>query len=101
MNTKTNSRVVAVFRDISEAQAAADELIANAFAEDHIYISPLSTEKDLHESVSNQPGVALTLVIPEQTFDMAADILNHHSPLHVRLDAGDELLSWSTASASR
>lgn len=38
MSTKKGSPVVAVFRNIADAQAAAQELTANAFAGDHIHI---------------------------------------------------------------
>jgi hypothetical protein len=100
--TKTDSRVVAVFRDLPTAQAAADELIANAFAEDHIYISPESSNQDLQESVARLGTIMLTLVIPQQTVDIAADILNHHSPVKLRLDESENYpVQWSTASASR
>ncbi|MBV9083847.1 MAG: hypothetical protein JOZ62_14305 [Acidobacteriaceae bacterium] len=37
MNTET--AVVAAFRDLADAEAAATELTANAFAEDHIHIT--------------------------------------------------------------
>lgn len=42
MATKTQSNVVAVFRTSSDAQAAADDLKANNFPADTIYISPYS-----------------------------------------------------------
>src|ERR1035438_8814010 len=42
--TKTEAAVVAVFRNISDAQAAAGELTANAFAGDHIHIAAEDTE---------------------------------------------------------
>jgi hypothetical protein len=44
MPTKTEAAVVAVFRNISDAQAAAGELTANAFAGDHIHIAAENTE---------------------------------------------------------
>ncbi len=43
MPTRTESAVVAVFSTISDAQAAAGELTANAFAGDHIHIASEST----------------------------------------------------------
>ncbi|MBV8552349.1 MAG: hypothetical protein JOY54_13685 [Acidobacteriaceae bacterium] len=39
MQTKTDSALVAVFRDLSEAHAAARELTSHAFAEDHIHLA--------------------------------------------------------------
>jgi len=44
MPTKTESAVVAVFDGASQAQAAAAELTANAFAGDHIHIASSNTE---------------------------------------------------------
>ena len=46
MPTRTEAAVVAVFGNISDAQAAADELTANAFAGDHIHIASEGTESD-------------------------------------------------------
>jgi hypothetical protein len=46
MPTRTEAAVVAVFGNISDAQAAADELTANAFAGDHIHIASEGTESN-------------------------------------------------------
>jgi uncharacterized protein (TIGR02271 family) len=43
MANTSSSTVVAVFRDSSDAQAAADELKANGFAQDDIYLSSYSS----------------------------------------------------------
>jgi hypothetical protein len=39
LSARTESAVIAVFRDLPEAQAAAAELTANAFAGDHIHLT--------------------------------------------------------------
>jgi uncharacterized protein (TIGR02271 family) len=60
--TRTQSNVVAVFRNSSDAQAAADELKANGFPADNIYISSNS------ESGATAPAPAAgSQVRPEHT----------------------------------
>lgn len=109
--TSTESAVVVVFHNISDAETAAGELTRNAFAEDHIYISsentPSSrgtghhengvrnwfesifgkddqTERQYYERAIAAGNVLLGLETPEQNVGAATQILRHHAPLDVR-----------------
>src|SRR5437868_12334578 len=57
MPTRTQATVVAVFRNISDAQAAAEELEANGFTEEDIYISSGESTRSLkYEGASHHEG---------------------------------------------
>ncbi|MGI9073730.1 MAG: YsnF/AvaK domain-containing protein [Bryobacteraceae bacterium] len=113
MATRTQSTVVAVFRDASDAQAAAEELEASGFNKGEIYInSGDRTEIARDEATSNhESGIAgwfkrmfgsddesdrpyyenavssghavLSVDTNVENLDTAADILNRYSPLDV------------------
>lgn len=109
--TRPESAVVVVFRNTSDAETAAGELMGNAFAEDHIHITSGNTlpyrgaghhensvrnwfesifgmddqtERQYYENAVAAGNVLLGLDTPEQNIDAAAKILTHHAPLDVR-----------------
>lgn len=119
MPTRIRSTVVAVFRDMSDAEAAAEELKASGFREDEIYInardgtgSSTDAESSHHEGgiagwfkrlfgsddESDRPyyenavtsgNVLLSVDTHEGNVDTASDILNRHSPRDVRQEGED------------
>src|SRR5689334_2792476 len=59
MAMRTQSTVVAVFRNLSDAQAAANELEANGFSEEEIYITSSDTSSSSElEGRSHEGGIA-------------------------------------------
>ena len=117
MPTRTHSTVVAVFRDASEAQAAARELEASGFDEDEIFVnsgdrtetatdaesshheggiagwfkrvfgSDDETERPYYEKAVSSGHAVLSVDTTEDNIDTAADILSRHSPLDVHQEA--------------
>jgi uncharacterized protein (TIGR02271 family) len=113
MPTRTHSTVVAVFRDASEAQAAARELETSGFSEDEIFInsgartetatdaesshreggiagwfkrvfgSDDETDRPYYEKAVSSGHAVLSVDTTEDNIDTAADILSRHSPLDV------------------
>jgi len=113
MPTRTQSTVVAVFRDTSDAQAAAEELEASGFSEDEIYVnsgdrteiareegssrheggitgwfkrvfgSDDESDRPYYENAVSSGHVMLSVDTNEENVDAAADILNRYSPLDV------------------
>ena len=55
MPTRTHSTVVAVFRDASEAQAAARELETSGFSEDEIFINSGARTETATDAESSRP----------------------------------------------
>jgi uncharacterized protein (TIGR02271 family) len=128
MATRTQSTVVAVFRDTSDAQAAAEELEASGFSENDIYInSGDRTEIAREEGTSHHEGgitgwfkrvfgsddesdrpyyekavssghAVLSVDTNEENVDTAADILNRYSPLDVHRE-GEGSSSTTTSGA--
>ncbi|MBV9304034.1 MAG: DUF2382 domain-containing protein [Acidobacteriaceae bacterium] len=115
MPTMTASTVVAFFRNIADAQAAAAELRANGFNNDEIYISSTSEsegsqyretkheggiagwfkrvfgsddqdERSYYETAVNRGNVLLSVDTDEENSATAAEILNRHSPVDVQRD---------------
>ncbi len=113
MATRTQATVVAVFRNISDAQAAAEELEANGFSEEDIYLSSGDSaqsseyqgashheggitgwfkrifgsddesDRPYYENAVNSGNILLSVDANEENLDRAADILNRYSPLDV------------------
>src|ERR1700719_3744996 len=119
MPTRTQATVVAVFLNISDAQAAAEELEANGFSEGDIYLSSGETtrsskdegashheggitgwfkrvfgsddesDRPYYENAVNSGNILLSVDTNEQNLDNAADILNRYSPLDVHRGGTD------------
>ncbi|MGI8959794.1 MAG: YsnF/AvaK domain-containing protein [Bryobacteraceae bacterium] len=113
MPTRTDMTVVAVFRDTSDAQAAAEELEASGFGEDQIFVnsadrtntmidegsshheggiagwfkrmfgSDTENDRSYYENAVSSGNVLLSVETNEENLDTAADILNRHSPLDI------------------
>jgi len=113
MATRTQSTVVAVFSDASDAQAAAEELEASGFSEGEIYInsgdrtaiardeatshhdggiagwfkrmfgSDDESDRPYYENAVSSGHAVLSVDTNEENLDTAADILNRYSPLDV------------------
>jgi stress response protein YsnF len=128
MPTRTQSTVVAVFRDTSDAQAAAEELEASGFSEDEIYInsgdrtelareerssrheggiagwfksvfgSDDESDRPYYENAVSSGHAVLSVDTNEENVDAAADILNRFSPLDVHRE-GEGSGSTVTSSA--
>lgn len=129
MATRTHSTVVAVFRDVSEAQAAAQELAARGFSEDEIFVnagnrtrtatdaesshheggiagwfkrvfgSDDETDRPYYENAVSSGHAVLSVDTTEDNIDTAADILSRHSPLDVHQE-GDSSSSDLTNDAT-
>jgi uncharacterized protein (TIGR02271 family) len=129
MPTRIQSTVVAVFRNSSDAEAAAEELEASGFTEDDIYInsgdrtgsstdersshheggiagwfkrlfgSDDESDRPYYENAVSGGNVLLSVDTDEGNVDTAADILNRHSPRDVHQEGGDRG-SGVTSSAS-
>ncbi|MFL6350992.1 MAG: YsnF/AvaK domain-containing protein [Bryobacteraceae bacterium] len=128
MTTRTQSTVVAVFRDISDAEAAAQELEASGFSENEIYInsgdrtevtrdegtghheggitgwfkrvfgSDDESDRPYYENAVTSGHAVLSVDTHEENVDKAADILNRYSPLDVHRE-GDRSSSSGTTTA--
>jgi uncharacterized protein (TIGR02271 family) len=113
MPTRTQSTVVALFSNSADAQTAANELKANGFSEEEIYISAGDrTESSKYERSTHHEGgitgwfkrvfgsddeadrpyyekavssgnILLSVDADEQNVTRAVDILNRHSPVDV------------------
>jgi len=117
MATRTQSTVIAVFRDLSDAQAAANELEANGFSEEEIYISSSDTsrsseykgrgheggiagwfkrvfgsddetDRSYYENAVSSGNFLLSVDTDEDNVNTAADVLNRYSPVDIQ--RGDE-----------
>ncbi len=130
MATRTRATVVAVFRNTSDAQAAAQELEANGFNEEDIYISSAdytgsSTEQPVrheggiagwfkrvfggddegerryYEQAVSSGNVLLSVDTDEDNVERVGDILDRYSPLDMhRGDEGSSTAASSTAGAA-
>jgi uncharacterized protein (TIGR02271 family) len=118
MPTQTRSTVVAVFRTAADAQAAGNELMANGFRQEDIYLSseeqPAATEgirehheggiagwfkrvfgseeetdQTEYETAVRSGNIILSVDVSDANLDRAADILNRHSPINVHRDSGE------------
>jgi hypothetical protein len=130
---KTQTTVVAVYRNLSDAKAAAAELTVNGFPARDIYIqsgatgvtdpSQYSEERPSHheagitgwfkslfgsdertaeqrdyENAFTSGNTILSVDTSDQKAELAADILNRHSPVNVHEEAGGA--STSTAAGT-
>ncbi len=127
MATRTQATVVAVFRNTSDAQAAAQELEANGFNEGDIYVSSADytgsatqaahheggiagwfkrvfggedeADRNYYEQAVSSGNVLLSVDTDENNVDRVADILDRYSPLDMH--RGDEGSASATSSSKR
>ena len=125
MESRTQTTLVAVFRNNSDAQAAADDLRANGFADDDMYISSVDESKTStqyhegkkknwfmslfsHDDSKDQSSydtairaghTVVSVQANEKNLDAAVDILNSHSPVNVHSDTAGTTTTARTATA--
>jgi uncharacterized protein (TIGR02271 family) len=127
MPTITRSTLVAVFRTAADAQAAANELKANGFSQDDIYMSsdyaqPAAaegirerheggvvgwlkrvlghedeTDQTAYETAVHSGNTIVSVEVNNDNLDRAADILNRHSPIDVHHGSGETVARAGTA----
>jgi len=126
MASPTQTTVVAVFRNTSDAQAAEDDLLASGFTEQDIYISSGTSsgtagtgttdtheggitgwfkrlfgqdddsERPYYETAVRAGSVLLSVDTTDQNADRAADILNRHSPVNIQEEAATDTSTRDT-----
>lgn len=125
MESRTQTTLVAAFRNKPDAQAAADDLRANGFANNDIYVSSvdenetstqhlegkkknwftsLFSHDDARDQVVYDTAIrggrtVISVQAGEKNLDTAVDILNNHSPVDVHSEAG-ELATGKRAGAA-
>jgi stress response protein YsnF len=121
--------VVAVFRNLSDAQAAASELESSGFSEDEIYISSTDqsgssessdtsheggitgwfkrvfggddeSDRNYYESAVSTGNVLLSVETHEGNVDTAADILNRYSPADIQRGDGSSGTGQTSSSST-
>ena len=128
MATRTQSTIVAVYPNVSAAQAAADELKRNGFNQDDIYLSSGGAasvgagdrtneggitgwfkrvfgqehdeDRSYYENAANSGNVVLSVDTTDANTEQVAEILNRHSPIDVHREAaGSASRSTGTGAA--
>ncbi len=125
MPTRTQTTLVAAFRNSSDAKSAADDLRDNGFADDNIYISSAAqgetsvqydegkkknwfTSLFSHDDAEDQATydtalhsghTVVSVQTNEENLDTAVDTLNSHSPIDVHSQAAGTATSAATAAS--